>query len=248
MPERIDPGTAEWRTFGFEHLQRYHFAARFCQGRRVLDAGCGSGYGSEILALNGATSVVGVDQDSTSVDAARSHFSANGKVRFDVGEIEQIGEARFDAVVALELWEHLPQPALLIDAARHCLGKGGLLIVSTPNALQFSRHPTRPIRNEFHPSEMDYAQATALLRDGFRIVSEWEQSPSATEYLAGQVALWQASWAYRLENLLRRMLGRPVLEKAALFEGAYEPRVILPLTPDRRASCMQFIFVAERTE
>jgi SAM-dependent methyltransferase len=253
MPERINPGSAEWATFGFEHLQRYHFAARICAGKRVLDAGCGSGYGSEILSILGATHVTGFDKDEESIRSARQNIARDGKLDFLCAEIESqqtlaaLKDRNLEVVVALELWEHLEKPATLLELARALLPVGGLLIASTPNALQFSRHPSRPIRNEFHLSEMDYSEAAGLLKGrGFRIASEWEQSPNVAEYLSGQIALWHASWAYRLENALRRILGRPLLEKGAMFEGACESRVIIPLSEARRASCMQFIFVAER--
>ncbi|PYT22511.1 MAG: SAM-dependent methyltransferase, partial [Acidobacteria bacterium] len=43
-----------------EHVARYWFAARFARGRRVLDAGCGSGYGADVLARE-ACEVLAVD-------------------------------------------------------------------------------------------------------------------------------------------------------------------------------------------
>jgi len=57
--ERVIPGQVEVDLWN-EHVARYVFAARYARGRRVLDAGCGSGYGAVRLALN-ASSVWGVD-------------------------------------------------------------------------------------------------------------------------------------------------------------------------------------------
>ena len=49
----------------------YAFAAGYVQGQRVLDLGCGTGYGSARLAAAGAASVVGIDSDAKSLAYAR---------------------------------------------------------------------------------------------------------------------------------------------------------------------------------
>jgi 2-polyprenyl-3-methyl-5-hydroxy-6-metoxy-1,4-benzoquinol methylase len=56
--ERFIPGTPG--EIWVEHWHRYHFAARWCEGKRVLDVACGEGYGSALLA-RGASRVTGVD-------------------------------------------------------------------------------------------------------------------------------------------------------------------------------------------
>src|SRR5215467_642077 len=87
-----DPGTRTWRSAGLaeftgervipgqvdpdlmnEHLARYAFAARLARGKRVLDAGCGAGYGSGELAKT-ALSVLGVDQSADAVIFARENY------------------------------------------------------------------------------------------------------------------------------------------------------------------------------
>jgi protein-L-isoaspartate O-methyltransferase len=49
MVERLVPGEPEWAEFSAPHLARYLFAAEYARGRRVLDAGTGSGYGARNL-------------------------------------------------------------------------------------------------------------------------------------------------------------------------------------------------------
>jgi 2-polyprenyl-3-methyl-5-hydroxy-6-metoxy-1,4-benzoquinol methylase len=79
------------------HESIYHFAASFARGKRVLDAGCGTGYGSSVLG-DVAVSVIGVDIDARSVGYARRHFKRPG-VSFEVMDLENIHfEGSFDLV------------------------------------------------------------------------------------------------------------------------------------------------------
>jgi len=70
--ERVIPGQVDADLLN-EHLARYAFAARLARGKRVLDAGCGAGYGSAELAKF-ALSVVGADIAGEAVDFAREHY------------------------------------------------------------------------------------------------------------------------------------------------------------------------------
>src|SRR5215207_137502 len=55
--ERFDPGAGSGRLIDAEHRGRYWWAAQVAPGRDVLDAACGTGYGSAILRTAGAKSV-----------------------------------------------------------------------------------------------------------------------------------------------------------------------------------------------
>src|SRR3954469_6922749 len=70
--ERVIPGQGGVDLLN-EHLARYTFAARLARGKRVLDAGCGAGYGSAELA-HAAQSVIGIDVAAEAVDFAREHY------------------------------------------------------------------------------------------------------------------------------------------------------------------------------
>src|ERR1700754_392489 len=71
-----------------EHLHRYHWAAHFSQGKRVLDIACGEGYGSEILARS-AAHVIGVDLSEDTVAHAEQKYRRNN-LEFMVGSCDQI--------------------------------------------------------------------------------------------------------------------------------------------------------------
>ena len=67
--ERVVPGTRSWELYGYEHLQRYLFVKEFIKDKNVLDAACGSGYGSYFMATEGnAKSVTGIDISETAIE------------------------------------------------------------------------------------------------------------------------------------------------------------------------------------
>src|ERR1035441_3872297 len=70
--ERVIPGEVDVDLLN-EHLARYAFAARLARGKRVLDAGCGAGYGAADLAQS-ALSVVGADTAAEAVTFARERY------------------------------------------------------------------------------------------------------------------------------------------------------------------------------
>src|SRR5437868_14116481 len=96
--ERVIPGQVDPDLMN-EHLARYAFAARLARGKRVLDAGCGAGYGSAELAAT-AEMVIGVDCAPEALDFARANYGSPN-LRFDEGSCESLpyGDASFDLVV-----------------------------------------------------------------------------------------------------------------------------------------------------
>jgi SAM-dependent methyltransferase len=116
-----------------EHLARYWLAAGLASGLEVLDAGCGVGYGAEMIARAGASRVVGVDLAPEAIATASERV---GEVAdFQVGDLQDLpfAEGSFDLVVCFEVLEHLEDPEPAITALKGVLRDGGLLIVSSPN-------------------------------------------------------------------------------------------------------------------
>ncbi len=133
--ERIEPLQHAWSHGTLrEHIARYRFAAELARGR-VLDAGCGTGYGVPILAGNPAVrEVVGVDADARAVAHARRYYSLPA-ARFTCADLlapQACALGVFDTIVCLEVLEHLSDPERLLRTLDLSLAPGGRLLISTP--------------------------------------------------------------------------------------------------------------------
>lgn len=100
--------------------------------RRVLDLGCGNGAFSASLAAHGFE-MSGLDHSASGIAVAQRSFPAIAFGRHDLAEpLPAEFAGRFDAVVAVEVIEHLLLPRRLIAAAVRALRPGGRLVITTP--------------------------------------------------------------------------------------------------------------------
>ena len=118
--------------------------ARFCAfdpvvgdwtGREVLDLGCGGGFMTELLAERGA-SAVGIDPSQGAIAAARAHAAGEGlAIRYDVGVGEALpyAAARFDAVVCVDVLEHVERLRDTLAEVARVLKPGGWFLFDTIN-------------------------------------------------------------------------------------------------------------------
>jgi SAM-dependent methyltransferase len=164
--ERVIPGHVDIDLWN-EHLSRYAFAARLARRKRVLDVGCGAGYGSAELA-NTATSVTGIDLSPEAISHADENYS-RPNITFQQASATQLPfpEASFDLVVAFEVIEHLPDWQLLIAEARRVLSPGGQFVVSTPNKAYYAETRLQTGPNPFHKHEFEFAEFKEALEQHF---------------------------------------------------------------------------------
>ncbi len=158
VPERFVPEEMHGQLVEAEHIARYRWSTRFCAGRRVLDAGCGVGYGAAMLRRAGAEHVTAVDISEAIVEVARQ--AAPEGVSCEAADIQQLpyADASFDFVVCFEAIEHVEDPDRALDELARVLSPGGLLAISSPNRARYV--PGNPHhRHEYLPEELRSALA-----------------------------------------------------------------------------------------
>ena len=174
--ERFIPGAGDDK-LGIEHYQRYLGVREMVRGKVVLDAACGEGYGSDLIAST-AKQVTGLDIDGETIARARETYKERKNLRFLQGSIESIplGNASVDAVVSFETIEHVPeavQHSFLNEISR-ILRPGGFLIMSTPNKKIYS--DLYHYKNEFHIREFYKEEFLAFLGQKFQHVKLYDQA------------------------------------------------------------------------
>jgi 2-polyprenyl-3-methyl-5-hydroxy-6-metoxy-1,4-benzoquinol methylase len=143
------------------HLAAYLYARELARDREVLDAGCGEGFGTVLLA-DTARRVTGIDYSAEAVAAANAAYPRPNLEfrRLDVTALPGL-DLRFDVVTNFQVIEHLPDPATFLTAVRAALRPDGVLVLTTPNRL------TSVSENPYHLREYTADELLAVLRPIF---------------------------------------------------------------------------------
>ena len=151
-----------------DHRARYEWAAGRLAGRKVVDAACGVGYGSKILA-NAECHVRAFDRSADALGFARENYNHDHRIQYVEGELEHVQFPKdFDAVVCFEALEHTDKPDKALQNFR---GMAPWLYVSVPNETVF------PYRGQkYHHRHYSAGQLEALLnRNGWEVREWWGQ-------------------------------------------------------------------------
>lgn len=179
--ERFTPECV--REIWYEHWHRYAFVRELAAGKRVLDAACGEGYGSALLA-GVAAEVTGVDIDAASVAHARARYAGRPRLRYECADAADLpfADRAFDLVVSFETLEHLAAQEQLLAGFARVLADDGVLVISSPDKRVYSE--LAGFRNEFHVRELYREELLELLRPHFPHLRLYGQK------LLFQSALW----------------------------------------------------------
>jgi 2-polyprenyl-3-methyl-5-hydroxy-6-metoxy-1,4-benzoquinol methylase len=173
QPETIQPSSSDrftgerpgWgENFDYDearHLAAYLYAATLGSGKVVLDAGCGEGFGTQMLA-DVAARVVGLDYSDEAIEFCRRTWQKPNLsfLRADLSEPDPIS-GTFDLVLNFQVLEHIRDEIPFLEALRARVAAGGTLLITTPNRLRsFSENP-------YHVREYTAPELQALLERVF---------------------------------------------------------------------------------
>jgi SAM-dependent methyltransferase len=157
--ERTLPGIPVENYWFRRHEAAYLALRDRVRGAVVLEAGAGEGYGADLLAVPAAR-VIALDYDRDAVAHVAAAYPRVAAVRGNLARLP-LADASVDAVVNLQVIEHLwDQPGFVAECAR-VLRPGGTLVMTTPNRLTFS--PGGVTLNPFHTRELDAGELAGLL-------------------------------------------------------------------------------------
>jgi 2-polyprenyl-3-methyl-5-hydroxy-6-metoxy-1,4-benzoquinol methylase len=154
LPNRWDINASFWVQIIREHRDKYRNdltdpamlnAIGQPEGLTVLDAGCGEGYLSRILAENGAI-VTGIDSSARLIEAAGAQTKTDARpVSFDVGSVDELpyADSTFDLVICNHLLNDLYDPSRPISEFSRVLRSGGRLIILMLHPCFYNKHAER---------------------------------------------------------------------------------------------------------
>lgn len=172
MQERYVPSTCS-EIAEYEHMPRYNYALSLAADKTVLDFGCGTGYGSAILAKE-ARAVVGVDIDETALEwASNTHRKARLEFQINCDFGASLPRNYFDLVTCFEMIEHVvsDHQQLIIDSFVKTLKPDGVLLISTPNPDTTALYGENP----YHLCELTRDEFETLLKSKFKFVEIIDQ-------------------------------------------------------------------------
>lgn len=151
------------------HCASYKFAVEYCQSKRVLDLGCGSGYGSSTIAEY-AAQVEAVDVSEEAVAYASEHYPKDN-LHFSTIDPDAklpFKNEEFDTIISFQVIEHVPDHDHYLQEAFRVLKPGGTLLIITPDRKN-RLFPYQKPWNRWHLREYDTKSLSKLVSNYFKI-------------------------------------------------------------------------------
>lgn len=173
--ERFVPDMSE-KYIVAEHYQRYNAVLNIVKGKKVLDAACGAGYGTALMA-SVAENVTGIDISSEAISYANTRYSDVGNARYLEASIAELpfSDNTFDVIISFETIEHVNEELQnkFLKEIKRCLKDDGILVMSSPDKRTYTDLPG--YHNEFHVKEFYFDEFDAFLRREFKYVEHYLQ-------------------------------------------------------------------------
>lgn len=151
--ERIVADEKGWSYYA--HLSIYHFALPYIARKRVLDAGCGTGYGADYFAGHGAASVTAVDASETAIGYCKQHFQRTGLsfAAMDLGAALPFEDGAFDTIFSSNVMEHIAAIDVFLAECARMLADGGTMVIAVPPVASIELLEAN-LRNIYHVTNL----------------------------------------------------------------------------------------------
>src|SRR5438876_7366584 len=148
------------------HLSAYEEAAKRASGKKVLEIGCNTGYGTKIISRV-CRRIIGVDLSASALKVAAERYSgANINYLLIDGLKLPFADGEFELIISFQVIEHISNYDTYLSELKRVLAPAGMVIFTTPNA-RVRLDPGMKPWNEFHVREFSAEELGELLRDWF---------------------------------------------------------------------------------
>lgn len=118
------------------HVATYKYSLNYVAGKKVLDYGCGSGYGTALIS-DACAHITGIDISAEAIVHAKSHFSAENLSFLQIEQVEKaplpFPDASFDVVLSFQVIEHVADVPAYLQEIYRVLSPGGYVLIATPD-------------------------------------------------------------------------------------------------------------------
>lgn len=205
--ERIIPTEEGEVSFVFSrHKFAYQYAQDFVKGKTVIDIGCGTGYGSKILAEQ-AKLVHGIDYHPEAITYCKTHYNAPNIHFFQQDATKLNGDQEFDVAVCFQAIEHFEQIDDFLQRVKRLVKINGKILISTPNV----KNSKKLRENPFHVNEMNYTQFNNILQkhfESFELLGVGYASKNKLRKFLGKMPFYQWGKILKRQSKIKKFAGR----------------------------------------
>lgn len=185
-----------------EHLHRYNAVSKIVKDKIVLDAACGTGYGSAILSCQ-AKFVHGIDLNQDAIEYAKLHYQ-NNRINYQQMSITELDypDDFFDVIVSFETIEHITKEcqSQFLKQIIKKLKPNGILIISTPNDQLMRDMSYGSYFNPYHLCEFSQEEFEIFLNQYFKNIQLYYQTVTEVSAIVPQGKITRSGEIYSMED------------------------------------------------